>query len=230
MTDIYDKLLKQGLIKLKEIEFNDVPKEEEIEHDFSDKYLKSKEKLINKLSRSYWKYINTAAKKVAVIIISFIIAFSSLMTVDAFRETVINFIVTMYEAFGKVENNLWSDNHINSFYSVINAFSEHTKVASHCNESIYTQLWITKDKYLISLNQVPANTPNQFDSEHGELREIIVNDTPCLTCKTNADYFCYWEFDGYRFELIYPIDFGEEFMSEVVGHLVEVDPEELTTE
>ena len=99
MADKYDELLKQGLIKLKEIEFSGVPKEEEIEYNFSDKYLKNKERLLNKLNHSYWKYVNTVAKKVAVIIISFIIAFSSLMTVDALRESLIDFIVTIYKSF-----------------------------------------------------------------------------------------------------------------------------------
>ena len=45
MADKYDELLKQGLIRLKEIEFSDVPKED-IKYEFSDKYLKSKEKYI----------------------------------------------------------------------------------------------------------------------------------------------------------------------------------------
>ena len=62
-----------------------------------------------------------------------------------------------------------------------------------------------------------------FDSENGELKEEIINDTPCLVCETNSDYFCYWEFDGYRFELVYPKELGREFMSEVVGNLIEVE-------
>ncbi len=230
MANNYDELLKQGLIRLKEIEFSGVPKEEEIEHNFSDKYLKNKEKLLNKLSRSYWKYVNTIAKKVAVIIISFIIAFSSLMTVDAFRKSVIDFVITIFDSFSKVEQNFKVEETIYSYYSTNRLPSGYRKCISHRSKAVYFQVWNNSNNEQISLNQVPADAPNQFDSEHGELREVIINNAPCLICKTNADYFCYWEFDGYRFELIYPIDLGEEFMSEVVGHLVEVDPEELTTE
>ena len=230
MADKYDELLRQGLIKLKEIEFSDVPKEEEIEHGFSDKYLKSKEKLLNKLSYSYWKYVNTVAKKVAVIIISFIIAFSSLMTVDAFRKSVIDFVITIFDSFSKVEQSVEQKEKIFTYYSINNLASEYKINMVYHSESLYIQVWNNSLNNQISLNQVPTNTPNQFDSEHGNLSEATINNTPCLICKDNTLYYCYWEFDGYRFELIYPIDLGEEFMSEVVGHLLEVDPEELTTE
>lgn len=230
MANNYDELLKQGLIWLKEIEFSDVPKEEDIEHDFSDKYLKSKEKLLNKLNHSYWKYVNTVAKKVAVVTISFIIVFSSLMTVDAFRESIINFVITMFDSFSKVEQTYKTEEIIHSYYSINKLPSEYVKFITHYTEAIYTQVWNNSNNNQISLSQVPANTANQFNSERGELSEAIINNSPCLICKDQIQYYCYWEFDGYRFELVYPIDLGEEFMSEVVGHLVEVDPEELTTE
>lgn len=230
MADKYDELLRQGLIKLKEIEFSDVPKEEEIEHGFSDKYLKSKEKLVNKLSRSYWKYVNTVAKKVAVIIISFIIAFSSLMSVDAFRKSVIDFVITVFDSFSKVEQNFEVEKQIETYYSIDEIPSIYVKTISYHNKSMYVQIWDNFNGNQISLNQVSTDAHSQFNSEHGELYESIINNTPCLNCEDPIQYYCYWEFDGYRFELIYPIDLGEEFMSEVVGHLVEVDPKELTTE
>ncbi len=230
MADRYDELLKQGLIKFKEIEFSSVPKEEEIEHDFSDKYLKNKEKLLNKLSRSYWKYVNTAVKKVAVIIISFIIAFSSLMTVDAFRETIVSFIVTIFNTFTQVEQTVRTEEYIDTYYSFSTPPLNYSKIIINYDKSIFSHLWLNSDGDHLSLNQVPVSAPNQFNSEHGDLSEVVINNTPCLVCKDPIQYYCYWKFDGYRFELIYPIDLGEEFMSEVVGHLIEVDPQELTTE
>ena len=230
MTDRYDELLKQGLIKLKEMEFSYVPEKEDIDHNFSDKYLSNKERLLNKLSRSYWKYVNTVAKKVAVIIISFIIAFSSLLTVDAFRESIINFVVTIFDSFSKVEQSSTNEEIIYSYYTIGKLPSGYMERTSHKSKAVYFQVWSTSNNKQISLNQVPANTSNQFDSEHGIFGETIINDTPCFICQDENYFFCYWKFDGYRFELIYPIDLGEDFMSEVVGRLVEVDPEELTTE
>ena len=230
MTDRYDELLKQGLIKLKEMEFSYVPEKEDIDHNFSDKYLSNKERLLNKLSRSYWKYVNTAAKKVAVIIISFIIAFSSLMTVDALRESLIDFIVTIYKSFAVIEHKIANNEYLENYYSLQKPPEGYTNILTNLDNSKFIQLWDFNGSNPISLAQVPLYTPNQFNSEHGKLSEETINNTPCLVCVDNTLYYCYWEFDGYRFELIYPIELGEEFMSEVVGHLVEVDPEEFKTE
>ena len=229
MENKYDELLIQGLTKLMDLEFSHFSKEEDLNYEFSNEYIKYKEKLIKNLGNSYWKFVNTVAKKVAVIIISLIIAFSSLLTVDAFREKVVDFIYKVYVSYTEL---LYKNNNQNMFiekyYSSHYIPNNYSIVALNIDsvERMYV-LWINKNGSYISLTQNVFSGSNQFNSEHGELSEIIVNNTPCLTCKTNTDYFCYWEFDGYRFELIYPIDLGEEFMSKVVGNLVEIDPKEL---
>lgn len=226
MADKYDKLLKEGLTRLKESEFRNVPDEDDIEYEFSENYLKAKEKLLNKLDRSYWKYINTAAKKVAVILITLIIAFSSLMTVDAFRNSIIDFVVTIYKDFTQIKSNSKEERHIKAFYSMITIPEKYSSTDYLFSEVIGYQTWSYNNKR-IRLTQNLSHVSNQFDSEHGQQEEIIINDTPCLICNDETQYYCYWEFDGYRFELVYPIDLGEEFMSGVVGNLVEIDPEDM---
>ena len=229
MTNKYDKLLIEGLTKLKELEFSNIPDADEIKHAFSEEYINSKEKLLNKLGHSYWKYINTIAKKVAVTIIVLIISLSSFMTVDAFREKVVDFIYKIYENFSIVlSNEENTDMSIRKYYSIIKIPSNYNLILSnyYSDKKLYI-LWANSQDYHITFTQNILSDSNKFDSEHAILEESIINNTPCLTCKTNTDYFCYWEFDGYRFELVYPIDLGEEFMSEVVGNLVEIDPKEL---
>lgn len=230
MTNKYDELLIEGLSKLKELEFSHIPEADKIDHTFSKEYVKSKEKLLNKLGTSYWKYVNTIAKKAAVIIITLIISFSSLMTVDAFREKVVDFVYTIYSTFTKVSssNNTDKNMHITNFFTINTIPKGYTKRSfiQQSKRRIFTY-WINNNDRYIMLMQTNLLDTNQFNSEHGELNEVIINDTPCLVCEHNTDYFCFWEFDDYRFELIYPVDLGEEFMSEVVGNLVEIDPAEL---
>lgn len=228
MTEEYQDLLIRGLTKFKEWEFSTVPNENEIDHIFSDKYLKVKEKLLNKLGQSYWKYVNTVAKKAAIIILTIIIAFSSLMTVDSIRETIIDFVVNIYNTFAQIEaNHINSPATIETFYSIPFTPKAFYKKYLNCNKLLSSICWRNNQSENIILTQASPSRSYKFNSEHGELREFIINDTPCLTCKDNNLYYCYWEYDGYRFELIYPIDLGEEFMSEVVGKLVEIDPEDI---
>ncbi len=47
-----DEFLKEGLIIFVEREFSDVPAGDEIEHEFSEKYLKEKKELIESLDET----------------------------------------------------------------------------------------------------------------------------------------------------------------------------------
>lgn len=228
MKNKYDDLMIQGLTTLKNIEFAYVDNIEEIDYNFSEKYIKSKEKLIKKLGHSYWKYVNTVAKKAAVIIVALIIAFSSLLTVDAFRERVVDFAYKIYNTFSEIiRYDSEKEINLDRLYKPRNINATYNKETKLYSPGLWFVIWSNEDNITISFKQNDISIGTQFNTEHGTLNETIINDTPCLTCKTNTDYFCYWEFDGYRFELIYPLDLGEEFMSEVVGNLVEIDPDEL---
>lgn len=231
MSDLYNELLVKGLTILKELEFDNIPEEYEIEHAFSSRYIKNKEALLNKFNSTYWKYINTFAKKIAIVIITLIIALSSIMTVDSIRETIIDFIVRVYNQFTTIDSHNQSQNPILERYYTLNEQpAEYKLTSTNISEFIFVMFWNSQNNEIIMLKQIGASESDKFNSEYGELREDFVNNTPCLICKTNTDYFCYWEFDSYRFELVYPLALGEEFMSKVVGNLVEVDPEDLTTE
>lgn len=228
MKTKYDELLIQGLTKLIDLEFYNISDSKDINYKFSDNYVQSKEKLIKKLGTSYWRFINTVAKKVAIIIVTLIIAFSSLMTVDAFREKVVDFVYKIYDIFTEIKyDQINTKTYIDTNYTTANIPNSYSNKSTNFNKSSNAFLWMNQRNELITLIQSPSKNSQQFNTEHGILKEVIINDTPCLTCKTTTDYFCYWEYDGYRFELIYPTDLGEEFMSEVVGNLVKIDPAEL---
>ena len=228
MAEEYQELLIRGLTKFKEWEFSTVPDENEIEHIFSDKYLKAKENLLDKLGRSYWKYVNTVAKKVAIIILTIIIAFSSLMTVDSIRERVVSFVVNIYKTFAQIEANSTNfPTSIETFYTLPFVPKEFNKNDLNHSELLLSTCWKNNILETIVLSQTVPSIPYSFNSEHSDISEVIINDIPCLVCKDLDFYYCYWEFDGYRFELVYPLDLGEEFMSEVVGKLVEIDPEDM---
>ena len=153
--------------------------------------------------------------------------FSSLMTVDAFREKVVSFLYKIYNTYIQIESKaINAANEITVYYSLKKVPANFNIPTTNFNEYISIQYWRNQINENIVLTQNLFREYHQFNSEHGELSEKIINDTPCLICKDNNLYYCYWEYDSYRFELVYPLDLGEEFMSEVVGNLVEIDPDE----
>ena len=54
-------------------------------------------KLTRKTENPFWKYVNTAGKKAAAILFAVIIALSAMMSVKAIRESVVRFILSVFE-------------------------------------------------------------------------------------------------------------------------------------
>ena len=83
-------------------EFAHIPTDESsIDFTFSEKFNKKMEKLIKSQRKSYYIFINTVGKRVAILFVAIITLFAASMSVKAIREPVINFIIEVYESFTK---------------------------------------------------------------------------------------------------------------------------------
>ena len=81
-------------------EFAQIPTDEDsIDFTFSEKFIKRMDKLIRAQKKSYYKFINTAGKRVAVIFAAIITLFTASLSVKAIREPVVRFIKQIYETF-----------------------------------------------------------------------------------------------------------------------------------
>lgn len=81
-------------------EFAHIPTDEDsIDFTFSEKFIKRMDKLIRAQRKSYYKFINTAAKRAAVIFAAIITLFTASLSVKAIREPVVRFIKQVYETF-----------------------------------------------------------------------------------------------------------------------------------
>lgn len=99
--EINDDLLYEYYPKVEKYSLDRLPKEDEIEYEFSEIFNKKMKKLIIKSNRpkvlnNIYKY----SKRVSIIIIAFILSiFTLTMTVDAFRERLFDIIKEVYEEF-----------------------------------------------------------------------------------------------------------------------------------
>ena len=81
-------------------EFSHIPKNEnDIDFVFSERFNKRMLKLINSQKKVYYKLINTAAKRVAIIFILILTMFTAAFSVKAIREPIIEFVKQIYETF-----------------------------------------------------------------------------------------------------------------------------------
>ena len=81
-----------------------LPNEDELEkHIFSEDFEKKMMNLIKLQKKSYYQYINTVGKRVASIVVVFILClFITVFSVKALREPFINFVVETYEKFTSI--------------------------------------------------------------------------------------------------------------------------------
>lgn len=209
-----------SLFELMEAEFCHIPKEDEIDHSFSKKYIDSKNKLLNKLEKPNCYFINSSVKKAATIAVTLLVLASSLISVDATRNTIVNFAFKIRDTYSQITSTESPVNAIKKYYSICSP-EGFTVEAATKNENTNTIIWINDKDETIVFSQDLKSTSTLFNSENGQLEETIINGIPCLTCKNNGSFFCYWDDDSYRFGLIYPENLLEEFMATVVGNLIE---------
>ena len=74
-------------------EFKDIPYNEgDIEYSFSRKFNLKMQKLIKNQKKSYWKFINTASKRVAIICIAIISLLCGMLCIEPIRVSAIEAI------------------------------------------------------------------------------------------------------------------------------------------
>ena len=81
-----------------------LPADEEMEpYEFSSAFKKKMMKLTKAQKKPYYMFVNTAGKRVAVIIVAVLIALSTtVFSVKALREPLVNFFIDVHESFSRV--------------------------------------------------------------------------------------------------------------------------------
>ncbi len=225
MPNKYDELIKKALMLYEERELSKIPPDEEIDHVFSEKYQKAKKRLLKKVGRPYYYLLNTAAKKAAVLIICFILACSSLLSVNAIREKIVDFFYKIYSTYTEIiseDNTAQKSEAIKTFYTIPFVPEGYSLFINDINEFRAYYMWTKYQDQIISFEQGCNDSLPNLNSENGQVVEKVINEVSCL-CITQAHaYIYYWEDDYYKFILIYPADLGEAYAESVIGKLVEV--------
>ena len=69
---------------------------------FSEKYDKNMKRLIKSQKRSYWKFINSAGKKAAIVVLALILSFIMSLNIQAIRTPVFGFFENIFEKFSEI--------------------------------------------------------------------------------------------------------------------------------
>lgn len=222
----YKDILSEALNEIKEDELKQIPDEHEIDYEFSDKFKRKSKKLIKEQKRYENRTFSKTLSKIVAVIAATIIAVTMMNKADAFPDKIFEWIYYVYENFiviiDKQATPYDSSEFVTYTLSEIpdgfslkkhraNLYSARTEWLSLNGEKTIKFKQYTKNGYYSS-NEIISNS---------RIREFSVNSIDVICINNNTHFNYYWEENNYKFELMYPIEFGEEFASRNIGKLVE---------
>ena len=183
-------------------EFAHIPTDESsIDFTFSEKFIKRMDKLIRAQRKSYYKFINTAAKRAAVIFAAIITLFTASLSVKAIREPVVRFIRQVYETFihytfeGEIQPKIKKEFFIKT---LPDGFIQHDKIES---DLAITTIYVN-DNNTIKFTQQSTNNANHFfDNESGTLTKVTISGINVDIYESENTKHAVWTDEGYFFKL-----------------------------
>ena len=183
-------------------EFAQIPTDEDsIDFTFSEKFIKRMDKLIRAQKKSYYKFINTAGKRVAVIFAAIITLFTASLSVKAIREPVVRFIKQVYETFihytfeGDIQPKIKKEFFIKT---LPDGFIQHDKIES---DLAITTIYVNDNNTLKFTQQSTNNANHVFDNESGTLTKVTISGINVDIYESENIKHAVWTDEGYFFKL-----------------------------
>jgi len=189
-NDNFKKALYDSLIP----EFsNMLPDANEDEHVFSINFEKKMQKLIKRRNKPYYKIINTVGKRVACIIVIVLIASSvTVLSVDALRNAVADFFVSIYEKFSTVQSadeDKSAPATIDDIYAITYNLDEY-KIYYEDNTEYRRSISYIKDDVVINFSQYTKDMYDKnVNTEDAEISTIEINGKEAIMFLDNQNYY-----------------------------------------
>lgn len=189
------------------------------------------QRLIKQQRRSYWKYINTIGKRVAVILVLIAVTFSSAMTVPAFREPVIEFVVKTYKEFSSYFVDRYSleaspqtvPQQIDTVYFPTEIPEDFKLTKKSVNNSFCFSRWDNSDGQYISFTQNIVLLQSKLDTENSDISKVRICGKEAYTYINKNVTSYLWSDSNYTFCLDVPYSFTEEQVEAIINSIQEKD-------
>lgn len=185
-------------------EFSYIPNNDnDVDFTFSKKFERKMEKLIKIQRKSYWSLINTAAKRVAVIIVAMITMVAASLSVKAIREPVLRFVKQIFETFVHYSFEGDTVDTITKEY-VITQLPDGFSQSNHIeNDAMITTVYSNISGDTIEFTQMATSFSFGLfvDRENGEIRTQTIDDIEAEYIEHFGIKSVMWTKYGYVFAL-----------------------------
>lgn len=190
--------LKNAFREVMDKEFSHLPKESDIDYEFSKAFNKKMEKIIKEQRKSYWSLINSTPKKVAIVCIVIITLFTMLFSVQAIREPIVTFFTEIYETFTKHTfdgDTTQSITHEYTLSKLPSTFVETNKIK---NSIAITTVFENNAGDIIEFSQSATGYAEiTIDTENGEQYYVNLNSCELSVYENEEVLHVFWVQDSY---------------------------------
>lgn len=184
-------------------EFAHIPTDESsIDFTFSEKFNKKMEKLIKSQRKSYYIFINTVGKRVAILFVAIITLFAASMSVKAIREPVIN-LIEVYESFTKYFFEGETAEKIEKVYSITKlpvGFKQTQVVENDAGRNVTFES--SEGNIIVFTQSATQNAELNIDNQKVSQAIKQVEDKEIHIYYFESDTYMFWTDQGYCFQII----------------------------
>ena len=221
MTENKLRIIKKALIDIEQREariYDSLPK---VNFVHSEEY----ERKIAKLLSEEKKHVRYTPRKIAAVLIAATLIFALSVTAFAFRESIKQFFVDIYETFVEITANEPEDEplptKIEQVYTIVNIPEEFEKIEDTADEVIAQQCWMC-DTGMIVLQQILAqDTEISSSNENAVMEEAKLGDKTLFWINENGIFTVYWTEKGYIFTLS---TYGEFSLDDIQNMILSIAP------
>lgn len=214
------ELFVKALMEAERLDNAELPGEDEIEWEFSEKFEKSMDKLIRKNNRIRLSTRRTVTKGLISALIASIVIFAALMSVTASREPIIEFVKKIFPQFNEITLNEASVPPVDTIETeytlsyLPDGFELDTYQKDDCG---VFAIWNNRNGDEITFSQDILNFNFSVDTEH-EYEEIHINECPAYLISYEQNSILFWSEGNYRFTLNVPTNYNDEIIA-IAGSL-----------
>ena len=205
-----NKLFLQALENVYDDEFEEymssLERNNSSEHIFGEKHNKKMSKLIKLQRRPYFKLINTTGRKVACIIVAFIVMSASALSVKAIREAFFDFITSIFSDHNVVTTESGTDKGypttIEEEYYISELPEGFEEMDKGKTDNSIDISYFRNDEFILFSQYTKAAYKVYYDNERSEFNELTDSDGKRYMVITNKNEITYiWDNGRYIFEI-----------------------------
>ena len=197
--------LNQAFREVVSMEFADIPcDEKQIQFNFSDKFTKKMEKLIECQKMPYWKYVNTVGKRIAIVAILLLSITVTALGNESVKASMLQWCEDIYEEYiryyfeGDTTKRIEYEYQLmyvpEGFEKVYEQRDEETVIIGYENES---------GDYIQFEQHATVGYDFNVDNEKGEWSNILIGDEEVRVYEHPDLMYAIWIENGYSMHIMY---------------------------